>query len=348
MFHFFQVLRKAFTLSTKTLLWLVIGLIVLHTTIIHWVEHIPWFDSLWLTMTTITTVGYGDLSAKTFEGRLATMILMYVGGVFLLAKVASNVFEEFSNRQELKRKGLWSYNMKNHIVIVGHPSEQPLHYLRQLISQIKLDARYSQTPIVIVSNSIQDAFELEELRESCTFVQAPIHSFSRLDAANILDAQAIFFIAPSSADDIFDSQALDIISLLREKGCKAYIISECVKATNHRRLQTFGANAVLHVLHGFPSIIARALTVKESYKILHNVFGEEQEELVRLDLQQPITKTWKEIVIYCMEHNYGTPLAALTASGEVIVSPSANTSINISAVFTIQVDQKHNTLTISM
>ena len=37
------------------------------------------FEAIWLTATTIVTVGYGDLSAKTELGRVATMLLYGAG-----------------------------------------------------------------------------------------------------------------------------------------------------------------------------------------------------------------------------------------------------------------------------
>ena len=37
---------------------------------IHFLEKISWVDSFYASVTSVTTVGYGDFSFKTFEGRL--------------------------------------------------------------------------------------------------------------------------------------------------------------------------------------------------------------------------------------------------------------------------------------
>lgn len=42
-------------------------------------EDMAAFDAAWLTATTMVTVGYGDVYAKTAEGRVATMLLLYAG-----------------------------------------------------------------------------------------------------------------------------------------------------------------------------------------------------------------------------------------------------------------------------
>ncbi len=54
-------------------------------------------DALWWAITTVTTVGYGDVTPVTPEGRLVAVVLMLAGigviGVFT-ATVASLLFEE--------------------------------------------------------------------------------------------------------------------------------------------------------------------------------------------------------------------------------------------------------------
>ena len=56
-------------------------------------------DSLWLSITTITTIGYGDISAQTISGRLSTIILLYGGGIILLWELLS----EYLNYKIIKR-----------------------------------------------------------------------------------------------------------------------------------------------------------------------------------------------------------------------------------------------------
>ena len=62
-------------------------------------------DAVWLTLTTVTTVGYGDLFAATPLGRASTVVLLYVGGIFVLAKAAGDYFEYRSDVHGRKIKG---------------------------------------------------------------------------------------------------------------------------------------------------------------------------------------------------------------------------------------------------
>ena len=50
----------------------------------HLVEKWSWFDSLWFTIVTIATIGYGDFIPRTVEGKIFTMLYVFVGiGLFI-------------------------------------------------------------------------------------------------------------------------------------------------------------------------------------------------------------------------------------------------------------------------
>jgi len=71
--------------------FLLIGLAVagLHVAAMISLEDLSPREAVWLTMTTLVTVGYGDYAAKTPLGQTATVLLLYLAGVFLAAQAAS-------------------------------------------------------------------------------------------------------------------------------------------------------------------------------------------------------------------------------------------------------------------
>jgi voltage-gated potassium channel len=62
------------------------------------------WDGVWWAVVTVTTVGYGDLTPKTVQGRLVGMVLMFTGIAFLAlltAAIASRwVKQERSEERE--------------------------------------------------------------------------------------------------------------------------------------------------------------------------------------------------------------------------------------------------------
>jgi voltage-gated potassium channel len=63
------------------------------------------WDGIWWAVTTVTTVGYGDLTPTSVQGRLIGMVLMFVGIGFLsllTAAVASRFVKEDQGTEHLE------------------------------------------------------------------------------------------------------------------------------------------------------------------------------------------------------------------------------------------------------
>lgn len=89
----FRLLRRYFSLEGLPFISVMTGFVVLAAgTAFAEVERdqnlVPW-DGIWWAMSTITTVGYGDLSPKTDEGRTLAILLMVVGIGFVALLTAA-------------------------------------------------------------------------------------------------------------------------------------------------------------------------------------------------------------------------------------------------------------------
>src|SRR3989338_2473215 len=80
-----------------------VGIILLSGTLFyHLKEGWSWLDSLYFSVVTLTTVGYGDLTVQTVAGKIFTMIYLFVGIGVLLAfinAVAQKSLEDGKNSQ---------------------------------------------------------------------------------------------------------------------------------------------------------------------------------------------------------------------------------------------------------
>ena len=88
------------------LLSLAITVVILGTVVFHLLEKWSWIDSLYFTVITLATVGYGDLTPTTPVGKLFAVIFVISGvGIFLafLNKVMERRVERSEGRLE-KRK----------------------------------------------------------------------------------------------------------------------------------------------------------------------------------------------------------------------------------------------------
>ena len=70
----------------KSLLAFTIGMILWASVFYHYVEGWSWLDSIYFSVVTISTVGFGDFSPETALGKIFTMVYIIVGlGVFVTA-----------------------------------------------------------------------------------------------------------------------------------------------------------------------------------------------------------------------------------------------------------------------
>jgi len=66
--------------NLDSLFWVIVGLIGVGTITISWFEpNVKFYDGLWWSVVTLTTVGYGDISPQTALGQTIASIIMIIG-----------------------------------------------------------------------------------------------------------------------------------------------------------------------------------------------------------------------------------------------------------------------------
>lgn len=98
---------------------LLLFVIIAGTVSYHVVEGWPWFDSLYMTVITITTTGYSEVRQPSAAGRTISMVLMFVGvGIFLYS---INIFMSAVVDVRIQRR--WEKmieKMRDHFILCGY------------------------------------------------------------------------------------------------------------------------------------------------------------------------------------------------------------------------------------
>ena len=102
------------------------------------------FNSLWWTVVTFTTVGYGDMSPETIPGQIFTFIVMAAGLVnfSIIVSLVTDKFQEFRSGRD---RGLGALKIKGHVLIC---SDDPT-WMLEIIAQNRKLAKEDR--IVIIS-----------------------------------------------------------------------------------------------------------------------------------------------------------------------------------------------------
>lgn len=87
------------------------------------IEHLPWLDAIYLTTTTITTVGYGDVVPVTAAGKIFTILFMICGvgtAGYMLTLIMSIIIEGHIKDRLGRRTILQKIaNLNHHVVVCG-------------------------------------------------------------------------------------------------------------------------------------------------------------------------------------------------------------------------------------
>lgn len=310
------------------------GVLALHTIAMVLLEDLPLMDAFWLTMTTATTVGYGDISAKTVAGQFATITLLYVIGIALLAQVASMYFE---HRQEIKSrilKGECSWMMDNHIVFINCSDELTEEYFFQAISQLRTSgAPLASAPIIIISRHFSDGLP-ERLRKlDVVHVNKSISDNEIFNAASINSANTIIVMARQHLDSTSDSISFELVDRIRESGFQGRILAEVVKDKNRSRLIKAGADNVLRPIRSYPELLMRSILAPGAEQVIETLFNSSGEECIRYEVNY--TGDWLSVIHKVADADLGTPIAYECESGQVINNPSSKAQVKAKAIFVI-------------
>ena len=306
-------------------------MVVLHIFAMLFFEKLSLSDSIWITLTTVTTVGYGDLSAQTDLGRISTIILLYFGGIFILAKIAGDYFDFRLERRERMLKGQWSWNMQDHIVIINTPTHNAEQYFERLITQFRAHEDFKDIPIQLLTPAYPDGLHPSLQKLGVIHYSGTSNNPASLEAVNISNAAQIIILSADETDSMSDSMTFDILHRLKDLNTNANLTVECVDDTNRDRFLHAGANSVIRPIRAYPELIVRAIVAPGCEIVLENLFTHGGNHTRRYDVSIRNIK-WADVVCSLINNNLGTALAYLSEDGQIVTDPDPTNEISASGI----------------
>ncbi|MBM4762778.1 ion channel [Bacillus sp. B15-48] len=206
-----RILFKLIHISLWQAAWLAIILILLSSFLMKRIESetFPRFiDALWWTMTTLVTVGYGDMYPKSDFGKIFTMALIYTFGIGAMGILVGKIFEGFNVYKRLKEAGRLLYKGKKHYLLIGSSKDK----MESIVEEIFNNGENCE--IVIVGRGDRSPIQHDKVH----FISGNPAEEEVLMKANILEAKsvAIFSDEGNSHPEYADGKTLLIASRVEQ------------------------------------------------------------------------------------------------------------------------------------
>ncbi|GGY81076.1 potassium channel protein [Marinobacter zhanjiangensis] len=310
----------------KRLIMLLGGLITLHALILWAAEPLSLGESLWLAMTTLTTVGFGDFAPVTAIGRISTVVLMYLSAITLMTLIISDYIEFRFYRRERILTGRWRFDMRNHILIINTPRRGGEQYFMRVATQIRAVPGYESIPIMLLTKAYPTGLPPELKDIGLVHYYGTGASEEDLKAVHAGQARHILLLALDETDPDSDSYTFDIAHRLSELNLAGKTTAECVRDDNRQRFRAIGIRSTLRPVRTYPEIMVRAVVSPGTETVLEDLFNYEQDHPHRYNLELD-DLTWSDIVSALIRHGIGTALAYIDENNNVVCHPEASLEI---------------------
>lgn len=333
------------TVGTRVfrLLVLLLLLLALQVCLLMAFEGLSVWRALWLSTTTIATVGYGDIAPRTWAGQLTTMVFLYVVAISLVALLAGELLEYRFDRRERIRAGRWNWKLRDHLLLLNLPEHGTETFLERLAQQVRatpeLDGVALQVAAELVGLDPERRTRIVRCLENLgvPYVDGVPNASRTLELCGVARARAVVILAENAFRDRSDSLTLDVLEHLRQLRERPRVVAECVRDENRDRFLRLGADSVIRPQRAYPEMIVRAVSDPGSEAVLAELFTWQGAHTRRVEVSVR-DRTWHRVVAALAGARLGLPVAYLDESDRVRVNPPWDETLRARALYLI-VDQ---------
>ncbi len=243
------------------------------------------FDSLWWTMQTLTTVGYGDTPVYGYLGRLNAIIIMVIGigsiG-YLLASVSANIV----NSRISQKIGRVRLRLRKHVVICNFDSAG---------KDIIRDLNDKSYPVVIVARKevSEDGLEFNYVKGSCLDDESLTNAgISNCDTAVILAGRSVLDEEMAEVD----ARTILMGMTLKRKNPDVYVIAEILDTANETHALASGIDEAMVKGRLASRLISGSIISPGVTKVLKNLIsGTSDYQVTEISLRKYAGKTFESV-----------------------------------------------------
>jgi len=225
--------HKATSLTLKVGVGVLVSLILVGTLGFHFIEGWEIIDCLYMTISTIATVGFKEARPLSEAGKIFTMglILSSLGSLaYVGISIARIVFDgELANYIKTYRVDKKIAKLKNHVIIVGFGRNG---------EQAAIELAEHNVEFVVVDKRDNVISRVRENRE-LLYIKGDATHEEVLEQAGIYEARALIATTPNDADNVF------VVLTARSMNPGLTVISRASEMGSQMKLKRAGATNVI-------------------------------------------------------------------------------------------------------
>lgn len=197
------------------------------------IEGFSFLDALYMTMNTLSTVGFREIRPLSDSGKIFTMFLMVTDiGLFLYGITSltgfliEGEFKKFFKHYNVNKRIV---KLDNHVIVCGYGRNG---------KQVCLELADDKIPFLVIENRENVIEEMKE-DESILFLEGDATEEDILVEAGIEKAKAIITTLPEDPDNVY------VVLSARELNPNITIISRASIESSESKLRRAGANNVI-------------------------------------------------------------------------------------------------------
>ena len=211
-------------------------LILVGTAGYHILENMSFIDALYMTVITISTVGFGEVRPLSSAGRIFTILLILGGGGVVGFAVTVGVDYIMSGRlreyREKRRHARMQSELEHHVIICGYG---------RVGKNVTEELKEEEVPFIVIDIDPNEAAQAEE--DGCLAVVGNAANETTLEEVGIARAKALVAAVNSDAENVF------ITLTARNLSEEIYIVARANYEDSTPKLLRAGANRTIMPYH---------------------------------------------------------------------------------------------------
>jgi voltage-gated potassium channel len=305
-------------------------LITVGTLGFHFVEKLSFIDSLYLTSSTITTVGYGDIHPQSNVGKIFSLFIMFGGiGIVLytLTFIVNFIVEgELKNIYGGRKMEASLKKLKNHYIICGYGNVGE-RIAKRLQETKKFD-------IVVIEKNKQTCEKIK--LTNIPYIEGDATDEKILTEAGITNAKGLVTSILDDAENVY------IVITARSLNPNLHIVARGSSDKVKEKLYRIGANRVIMPDDIGARIMAESLTRPYIIDFMDSMTGEGDlnTEFISVKIDKDSRVKDQTIKETKLGETYGAFIMYVKRGEKYLNSPRADTKIEDGDVLTMRVPKE--------